>query len=120
MRNMSTVILLSCAATSAWPGAFEEGAAELRNGRAAMAYGRFIAAANRGDPDAARLALFMLRYGPLVWGSHWSASPDDHAAWQALSDGPLGRHDPPFKPMHPPLRGLRCAAQPTVAYPGDC
>ncbi len=55
------------------------GAVEHQRGRWADAYGRFIALPNDGDRDVARIALFMYRYGPRLYGSHWDASPDEVA-----------------------------------------
>ena len=47
-----------------------------RQAKFAAAYGRFSALADRGHPEAARIALFMLRYGSPLFGSAWSASQD--------------------------------------------
>lgn len=101
-------------------GPFDDAAAELRAGRGSAAYGRFVAAANAGDPDAARFALLMVRYGPLVWGAHWAASPDEYEFWQQLADGADGRNLPAFKPSFAPPRGIQCSARPAVSWAMDC
>ena len=44
----------------------------FRAGRTSEAYGQFIELANRGDVDAARVALFMNGYGASLYGKHWS------------------------------------------------
>ena len=64
---------------------FDAAAASLRAGRAAEAYGRFVALADAGDVDAARLALMMYRFGPTVFGSRWDASTEQLAAWTRWS-----------------------------------
>jgi hypothetical protein len=51
----------------------------------AGAYGRFCALADRGHPEAARIALFMLRYGKELYGSDWSASQGQIDGWTALA-----------------------------------
>ena len=56
----------------------------FRAGRTSDAFGRFIALANRGDVDAARIALFMHSYGPVLYGKYWEAGKDDLAYWTSL------------------------------------
>ena len=65
---------------------FADAAASLRSGRYADAYGRFVALAEEGDVDAARIALLMHRFGPEVFGSEWDASPEQLEAWTAWSE----------------------------------
>ena len=63
------------------------GAAEsLRTGRYAEAYGRFVALADEGDVDAARIALVMHRFGPEVFGSDWDASVEQLVEWTWRSE----------------------------------
>ena len=52
-----------------------------QQGRWSGAYGRFAYLADMGDPDSARIALFMLRYGPRLYGTPWSASPTQIEEW---------------------------------------
>lgn len=120
MRRISLLVAMACMTSTAWSGTFEDAVKDLKTGRAASAYGRFAAAADAGDPDAARFALLMLRYGPIVWGSYWSASPDEYALWQELSDSGDGRARPRFKSTYALPRGIRCAEQPAVSAPSDC
>ena len=82
--------------------AFNEAVEQYQRGRWADAYGRFIALANDGDRDAARIALFTLRYGPRLYGSHWDASPNDVEEWEKLvTQGPKTfRATPVFKPKY--------------------
>ena len=88
------------AASDDW--AFNKAVEQYQRGQWPDAYGRFIALANNGDRDAARIALFMYRYGPRLFGSHWDASPDDVEAWeQVVTQGPKTfRATPVFKPKY--------------------
>jgi hypothetical protein len=56
----------------------------FRAGRTSDAFGRFIELANRGDVDAARIALFMHAYGPVLYGKYWEAGSQDVAYWTSL------------------------------------
>lgn len=49
--------------------------------RWAGAFGRFAALADRGHPDAARIALIMLRYGRELYRTEWSATDAQVARW---------------------------------------
>ena len=48
---------------------FQQAVQQYKAGRYSQAYGKFIALANHGDPDAAHIALFMHKYGPTLYGS---------------------------------------------------
>lgn len=61
-----------------------EAAAAFREHRYATAYGRFAELADAGDTAAARVALLMLREGPVLFGSDWSATLGQQARWNAL------------------------------------
>ena len=78
---------------------YDEAVVQYQNGRWAEAYGRFIALANEGDADAARTALFMLRYGPQLYNSHWDAMPSEVARWEKLAASTQGRSTPVFQPV---------------------
>lgn len=56
---------------------FDQALEMYREGRFSAAFGRFAGLANRGHPDAARIAIGMVRYGRELYGTEWSAS-----AWQ--------------------------------------
>lgn len=74
----------------------------FRAGRTSEAYGQFIALANRGDVDAARVALFMNGYGASLYGKHWDALPNEVAYWSTLvrnSSMTAGRQQPDFQPV---------------------
>lgn len=109
---------------------FQEAVQQYHAGRTAEAFGRFIALANRGDVDAARIALFMHGYGPLLYGKHWEAGREDIEYWQNLvrnSSAASARAQPDFVPLAvAPARGkarqVRTAASArmsTVATRGD-
>ncbi|MFL6694107.1 MAG: hypothetical protein ACJ8GO_14245 [Ramlibacter sp.] len=78
---------------------YDEAVVQYQSGRWADAYGRFIALANEGDADAARTALFMLRYGPQLYNSHWDAMPGEVARWEKLAASTQGRSTPVFQPV---------------------
>jgi len=65
--------------------AFAGAAESLRTGRYAEAYGRFVALADEGDVESARIALVMHRFGPDVFGSDWDASVEQIEAWTLWS-----------------------------------
>ena len=95
------------------PDPFQEAARLYQQGRWSAAYGRFIRLANEGDRDAARIALFMHRYGPTLYGAYWDAQPDERAAWTELAAAPLGRTPAPFQPIrHPDPAQRRSAGAP--------
>lgn len=64
---------------------FDEALALYRQARWAGAFGRFCTLADRGNADAARLALLMVRYGPQMHGSAWTASQPQIDHWLALT-----------------------------------
>jgi hypothetical protein len=99
VRNqVALALLLGVASSSFAIDRFSEGAAFMRQGRFAEAYGQFIQGASDGDSDAARLALHMHRYGPQVYGSHWDASAEDLQLWSRLATTPSRRGMPAFVP----------------------
>jgi hypothetical protein len=70
----------------------------FRTGRSSMAFGQFMEMANRGDVDAARIALFMYSYGPVLFGKQWDVLPKDVAYWSGLvrNSGTTARAMPDF------------------------
>ena len=51
------------------------------------AFGRFAALADRGHPEAAQIALFMLRHGAPLYQTAWSATQPQIAQWPRLAQG---------------------------------
>ena len=72
----------------------------FRAGRLSEAFGQFMDLANRGDVDAARVALFMHSYGPVLYGKEWDAGPQNVAYWNMLvrNSGTSARPMPEFEP----------------------
>ncbi len=56
----------------------------FRQGRHAAAYGRVAALADGGHLPSAQLALVMHDQGVALFGSEWSASPDQRRRWNTL------------------------------------
>ena len=56
----------------------------FREQRYAAAYGRFAAAADAGHLPSAQLALVMHAHGHELFGSDWSATPDQRRRWSTL------------------------------------
>lgn len=56
----------------------------FRQGRHAAAYGRVAALADGGHLPSAQLALVMHDQGRALFGSEWSASPDQRRRWNTL------------------------------------
>jgi hypothetical protein len=99
---------------------FSAAVQRFREGRTSDAFGRFTRLANDGDADAARIALFLLRYGPTLYGSHWDAQTEDVEYWNNLAASSLGRAAPVFRPLDHTPRNLarnapRAPAQQTLA-----
>ena len=64
---------------------FQQAQELYREGRFSAAFGRFAHLANRGHPDAARIAIAMLRYGPALYGTQWSASDWQLREWSSAA-----------------------------------
>lgn len=56
----------------------------FRQGRFAAAYGRVAVLADGGHVPSAQLALVMHDQGRALFGSDWSASPDQRRRWNTL------------------------------------
>ena len=54
-----------------------------------QAYAQLSAAADAGDPAAARVAAMMARQGPLLFGQHFDVSPERLQQWDKATRGPL-------------------------------
>lgn len=80
---------------------FSEAVDQFKQGRRSLAFGKFIRLANRGDVDAARIALFMHAYGATLWGAHWEADREDLEYWTTLvkNSQTAGRPQPLFEPV---------------------
>jgi hypothetical protein len=87
IRCLATVVvaIASTTASASDKAEFNKVLELYHQAKFAGAYGRFCALADRGDPEAARIALFMLRYGTQLYGSDWTASQDQIIRWIALA-----------------------------------
>lgn len=129
MKSAGVVLCMcmSCAAMAQDPE-FRAAVEEYRDGRWSSAYGRIVVLANNGHSDAARMALFMHQYGPLLYKSQWDASDDDIAhwtrvagAWPRPSDayrvralqGPA-KSQPAYRPRMARFQGRSAQSQPEV------
>jgi hypothetical protein len=65
--------------------AFTEAMTQFKQGQWSGAYGRFAALADHGHPEAARIALVMLRNGETMYGSKWGASQPQIDKWMKLA-----------------------------------
>ncbi|MBE7939518.1 MULTISPECIES: hypothetical protein [Ramlibacter] len=83
-----------------------DGALDLyAQGRYVAAYARFAAAADQGNPEAARMALQMVREGRARYGTEWWASPAQRAHWARLAGVSLSAFTPPTRTAPaPPVR----------------
>ena len=56
---------------------FDSALQSYRSGRMSDAYGRMLALGLRGDPDAARVALFLGQQGTMLYGASWELTEAD-------------------------------------------
>ena len=64
---------------------FNDAVRDYRQGRWSAAYGQMVALANDGHRDAARIALFMHQYGPLLYAAEWDATEDEVDHWTRVA-----------------------------------
>jgi hypothetical protein len=103
---------------------FGEAVQQFKNGRRSEAFGRFIALANRGDVDAARIALHLHTYGGLLYGTQWEAGREEIEYWNTLlrNSPTAGRTQPELAPfVAQPVKAARAKPVPpqklgTVAW----
>ena len=92
----ATAIVAACIALT---GAGLNGHGDVAQGRFRMAmqayeaqqwpqaYAQLSAAADAGDPAAARVATMMARQGPLLFGQHFDVSPERLQSWERAMRG---------------------------------
>lgn len=80
-------LALACLAGPAMAAEYDfDGAVHsMRTGRMSDAYGRFLALGLQGDPDAARIALFLGESGPVVYGTMWELTDIDAATLRRVA-----------------------------------
>ena len=100
---------------------YDDAVATFKAGRTSEAFGRFMDLANRGDADAARIALFMNQYGTTLYGKYWDVLPRDVDYWQQLvrNSGTAARPVAEFQPLVVGSRkpGTRVAVARNTATP---
>lgn len=69
----------------------------LREGHPASAYGRLVALADEGHLPSARLAMMLYEHGQSLYGSQWSASPEQQLHWNAMVVNGARRRVPDFE-----------------------
>jgi hypothetical protein len=89
-------LVFACLAAPAFAGErdFDGALQSYRSGRMADAYGRFLALGLHGDPDAARVALFLGENGELLHNAQWELTADDAAILRRVSQRPSLRQAP--------------------------
>jgi len=107
-RRNALLALLGAACASPALGArhdapFQAAVASYRSGRYSEAFGRMIRLASSGDADAARIALFMHQYGPLLYGAYWDLSHDEIAVFEESAVHARLRQQPAYRPDPRPL-----------------
>ena len=75
-----------------------------------QAYAQLSAAADAGDPAAARVAAMMARQGPLLFGQHFDVSPERLQRWDQAMRGQL----PPAAITSPEKDARRDGSPPAV------
>jgi hypothetical protein len=83
----AVALALACLAAPAMAAEYDfDGAVHsMRTGRMSEAYGRFLALGLKGDPDAARIALFLGENGSVVYGTMWELTDIDAANLHAVA-----------------------------------
>jgi len=81
---LAFALVLGGAATAAEP-AFDQAVRDYQAGRWSAAYGHFMVLANSGNIEAARIALFMVRHGKLLYSSEWAATDEDVELWSRMT-----------------------------------
>lgn len=96
---------------------YDQAVRSFRAGRTSEAWGQFQELASRGDVDAARIALFMVNYGPTLYGKQWDALPSQAEYWAMLvrNSATSGRPMPGFEPV---VVGGPAKARPSAAQSG--
>jgi hypothetical protein len=92
----AVALALACMAAPAMAAEYDfDGALHsLRTGRMSEAYGRFLTLGLQGDPDAARVALFLGQNGTLLFGAMWELTDLDAASLRRVASRPSLRPQP--------------------------
>jgi hypothetical protein len=93
MKAMCLAFALLGGACHADGISYAQAVREYQQGHWSAAYGGFMELANNGHRDAARIALFMHRYGPELFTTRWAATDDELQSWARLAV-PRNKLDP--------------------------
>lgn len=89
--------------------AFDRAVESYHAGRLSDAYGRFMALAHGGDPDAARIVLFMGQYATMLFRSEWELTDQDNRMLRETAQRRSTRTFVPFETSGHDSTGLRHA-----------
>jgi hypothetical protein len=86
----AVALALACVAAPAMAADYDfDGALQsLRSHRMAEAYGRFLSLGLKGDPDAARIALFLGQNATILYGAMWELTDLDAASLRRVAGRP--------------------------------
>jgi hypothetical protein len=110
MKSMFLVFALAAFGCQAQGVSYATATAEFQGGRWSAAYGSFVELANQGNRDAARIALFMNRYGPDLFKTRWAATDEELQAWARLATS-RNKLDPEYVAGDPPVGAPRTPAK---------
>ena len=92
---LGLMLAIAPASAAADEQAFAEAVDQYRKAQWSDAYGRLIPLANNGHRDAARIALFMYRYGVQLYRNDWDASDEEIESWTQLASQRATRRQAP-------------------------
>ncbi|NNU44605.1 hypothetical protein [Ramlibacter montanisoli] len=89
--------------------AFDRAVESYHAGRMSDAYGRFMALAQGGDPDAARIVLFMGQYATMLFRTEWELTDQDNRMLRETAQRRSTRTFVPLEAFGHDSTGLRHA-----------
>jgi hypothetical protein len=116
----AVALALACLAAPATAAEYDfDGALQsLRTHRMAEAYGRFLSLGLQGDPDAARVALFLGQNATILYGAMWELTDLDAASLRAVGVRPSLRPQPRPDPAGYDATGISQRPIPTDTIAG--
>jgi hypothetical protein len=84
---VATVALLLACQVNAQGAQLAEARQLYDEGRWAAAWDQFATLADRGDVEAARMAIRMTRYGAQLFNQAWAPQPERMARWRVVATG---------------------------------
>jgi hypothetical protein len=117
----AVALALACLAAPATAAEYDfDGALQsLRTHRMVEAYGRFLSLGLQGDPDAARVALFLGQNATILYGAMWELTDLDAASLRVVVAGrPSLRPQPQPDPAGYDATGISQRPIPTDTIAG--